>query len=161
MKSPYFIGFNYSRLSLENAFSEGPGVQLEYQHPDYKGGRKRFCREYEYYSVGLVLLELGLWMPLADITRNIIGDPKVLRQALLDTKVPSLSSYMGTAYAEAVAVCLRGDSGNSTEPANARETFERKVLRKIDKLSMAYTDLWTDPDETILRSEFPTPLVLR
>ncbi|KAL8878926.1 MAG: hypothetical protein Q9198_003363 [Flavoplaca austrocitrina] len=161
MKSPYFIGFNYSRLNLGRAFSEGPNVQLEYQHPDYKGGQKRFCQEYEYYSVGLVLLELGLWMPLADITRNIIGDLKVLRQVLLDTKVPSLGSYMGTAYAEAVAVCLRGDFGNSTEPADVREEFERKVLRKIDKLSMAYTDLWADHNKTMLRSEFPRPLISR
>lgn len=60
MTSPYFIGFNYSRLNLETAFTQGPHQQLEYQHPEYLHGPKRFCQEYEYYSVGLMLLELGL-----------------------------------------------------------------------------------------------------
>lgn len=132
MTSPYFVGFNYSRLNLETAFTQGPNQQLEYQHPDYLEGPKRFCQEYEYYSVGLVLLELGLWLPLETITKGILGSPPEMLKALLRTQVPKLKSYMGSAYEDAVATCLNTDFGGSSNPAEVREVFERKVLLKLE-----------------------------
>ena len=133
MTSPYFIGFNYSRLNLETAFTQGPDQQqLEYQHPEYLLGRRRFCQEYEYHSVGLVLLELGLWFPLEAITKEIQGSPTEMVQALLRRHVPKLKTYMGSAYEEAVMACLNGDLGVSADPLEVREAFERKVLLKID-----------------------------
>lgn len=135
MTSPYFIGFNYSRLNLETAFTQGPHQQLEYQHPEYLHGLKRFCQEYEYYSVGLVLLELGLWLPLEAITKDIIGSPLEMLKALLTTQVPKLKSYMGSAYEDAVATCLNSDFGGSSNPAEVREVFDRKVLRKLEHRS--------------------------
>lgn len=131
MTSPYFIGFNYSRLNLETAFTQGPNQQLEYQHPEYLRGPNRFCQEYEYYSVGLVLLELGLWLSLEAITEEILGTPTEMLRALLRTRVPKLKSYMGSAYEDAVATCLNGDFGDSANPAEVREAFERKVLLKV------------------------------
>ena len=38
MTEPYFTGFSYSRLNLETAFTQGPHIQLEYQHPEYPIG---------------------------------------------------------------------------------------------------------------------------
>ena len=131
MTEPYFIGFSYSRLNLETAFTQGPNRQLEYQHPEYLGGRKRFCQEYEYYSVGLVLLELGLWLPLEVITQSIRGSPTETLDVLLKKEVPKLKTYMGSAYEDAVATCLKGDFGGSSNPAEVREAFERKVLLRI------------------------------
>ena len=133
MASPYFIGFNHSRLNLEEAATKPPGPQLEYQHPEYLKGRKRFCQEYEYYSVGLVLLELGFWAPLSEIVGKILGSPEQMKEALLKTRMSILKTYMGSAYADAVTACLRNDFGGSSEPAEVREVFERMVLRKIEK----------------------------
>ena len=131
MTEPYFIGFSYSRLNLKTAFTQGPNKQLEYQHPEYLSGLKRFCQEYEYYSVGLVLLELSLWLPLEAITEGIRGTPMEMLNVLLKEKVPKLKTYMGSAYEEAVTTCLKGDFGGSSNPAEVREAFERKVLLKI------------------------------
>ena len=131
MTEPYFIGFSYSRLNLETAFTQGPNKQLEYQHPEYLSGPKRFCQEYEYYSVGLVLLEMSLWLPLEAITEGIRGTPTEMLSVLLKEKVPKLKTYMGSAYEEAVTTCLKGDFGGSSNPAEVREAFERKVLLKI------------------------------
>ena len=131
MTEPYFIGFSYSRLNLETAFTQGPNKQLEYQHPEYLSGPKRFCQEYEYYSVGLVLLEMSLWLPLEAITEGIRGTPTEMLNVLLKEKVPKLKTYMGSAYEEAVTTCLKGDFGGSSNPAEVREAFERKVLLKI------------------------------
>lgn len=131
MTEPYFIGFSYSRLNLETAFTQGPNKQLEYQHPEYLSELKRFCQEYEYYSVGLVLLELGLWLALEKITQGIRGNPTEMLNAILEKEVPKLKSYMGSSYEEAVATCLKGDFGGSLNPAEVREAFESKVLLKI------------------------------
>ena len=136
MTSPYFTGFNYSRLNLETAFTQGPDrQQLEYQHPEYLLGRSRFCQEYEYYSVGLVLLELGLWLPLEAITKEIEGSPTEMVKVLLKRHVPKLKTYMGSAYEEAVIACLNGDLRVSADPLEVREAFERKVLLKIEPQS--------------------------
>ena len=131
MTEPYFIGFSYSRLNLETAFTQGPNKQLEYQHPEYLSGPKRFCQEYEYYSVGLVLLELSLWLPLEVITESVRGAPTEMLNFLLKKEVPKLKTYMGSAYEEAVTTCLKGDFGGGSSPAEVREAFERKVLLKI------------------------------
>ncbi|KAF6236138.1 hypothetical protein HO173_005767 [Letharia columbiana] len=135
MTSPHFIGFSYSRLNLENAFTQGPNQQLEYQHPDYLRGPNRFCQEYEYYSVGLVLLELGFWAPLETISKGIVGSPSEMLQALVKTHVPVLKTYMGRAYGDAVAACLSSDFGDSSNPTQVRETFEQKVLLKVENRS--------------------------
>lgn len=135
MTSPYFIGFNYSRLSLETAFSQGPNQQLEYQHPEYLRGPTRFCQEYEYYSVGLVLMELGFWAPLEVITGDILGKPVEMVVALTTNYVPVLKTYMGSAYGDAVATCLNGDFGGSENPAEVREAFEERVLVHIERHS--------------------------
>ena len=135
MKSPYFIGFNYSRLNLETAFTQGPKKELDYQHPEYLLGPRRFCQEYEYYSVGLVLLELGLWSPIEVTAKDIIGNPAEMLEGLLRKHVPKLKSYMGSAYEDAVVMCLNGDFGGSSNPAEVREAFERKVLLKLEHQS--------------------------
>lgn len=132
LTSPYFIGFNYSRLNLGTAFTQGPSKQLDYQHPEYIRNREKFSQEYEYFSVGLVLLELGFWSPLEQITSNIRGSQDVVARSLLEEYVPILKTYMGTAYAEAVAVCLSGDLGGSSNPVEVREAFDERVLRRIE-----------------------------
>ncbi len=135
MTSPYFIGFSYSRLNLETAFTQGPKQELDYQHPEYLQGPRRFCQEYEYYSVGLVLLELGFWSPIEVITKDILGSPTEMLKGLLRKQVPKLKSYMGSAYEDAVVTCLNGDFGGSSNPAEVREAFERKVLLKLEHQS--------------------------
>ena len=136
MSSPCFTGSTYSRLDHGEAFSSSAPVEqqeyvLDYQHPLRQQGRERFRQEFDYYSIGLVLLELGLWMPLKKIVRDIRGTPEELLEALLKDWVPNLKSYMGTAYAEAVDTCLRLEFGESSKTVEVRETFERKVLQKI------------------------------
>ena len=131
MTSPYFIGFNYSRPE-ERFTIMPPPEQLDYGHPIYTRGQKPFCQEFDYYSIGLVLLELGFWDPLTGITRDIRGGtPEELLEGLLKDSVPSLKSYMGDAYAEAVGACLRMEFGESSKTVEVRESFERKVLQRI------------------------------
>jgi serine/threonine protein kinase len=123
MQSPYFLGFLSSRQNEESAFTEGPtddARHKDYQHPEYLRGKERFRAEFDYYSLGLTLLELGLWSSLDKIiaSSDCVGrSPEDVREMLLKKRVPHLGQAMGELYQCAVDVCLRGnfiDKGSSS-----------------------------------------------
>lgn len=117
MQSPYFLGFLSSRQNEENAFTEGPtddSRHKDYQHPEYLRGKVRFRAEFDYYSLGLTLLELGLWSSLDKIvaSSDFSGrSPEEVREILLKKRVPHLGQTMGELYRDAVDACLRGGFG--------------------------------------------------
>lgn len=66
----YFIGFNHSRVNDDNAYSSLSAPEMEYQHPVYRRNALsnvdnstnpvvRFRQEFDYYSVGMVLIEIA------------------------------------------------------------------------------------------------------
>jgi hypothetical protein len=65
---PFIVGFNYSRPENNSKWSEGLNAdelwQLDYHHPDYAQRQKLFCMRHDYDSLGIVLLEIGLWKTL-------------------------------------------------------------------------------------------------
>lgn len=143
---PWLIGFNYSRLNDATAFTQGPGYEralLDYQHPSYleslkeaKGPQasspKRFRQQFEYYSVGLVLLEIALWRPLQRIVRNVGGDPWKVKDHLLRHHMPIARNHMGDHYAAAIEACLSCYRGEETEDVEStRMAFETRVVLPI------------------------------
>ncbi|KAM7189224.1 putative cyclin-dependent kinase 1 [Naviculisporaceae sp. PSN 640] len=130
LSQPYFIGFGLARFSSDTAFSRGPRAERqlqEYQHPVYlraatllmtndvttaansttNSNFERYRQEFDYYSIGLVLIEIAFWQPLAKITEKIKGSPEQVRRALLSQGYLGLvASYMGDRYAEVVRRCL-------------------------------------------------------
>lgn len=143
--SPYLIGFNHSRMDNEKAFTEGPNISnkhIEYQHPEYRMSDKRtqnrFHRIYDYYSLGIVLFEIGIWTPFNEISgRKSTLSPLELQNYLIKNAVPKLDGWMGTVYRDAVTACLKGDFGSRCrdESEEARlETlaeFESKVVQPL------------------------------
>lgn len=142
---PWIIGFNYSRLDDKTAFTEGPGYERslqEYQHPEYlencsrdysqhTNSPIRYRHEFEYYSVGLVLLEIGLWKPLGRMTKPIQGGPKEVLKRLFKDHLPAVKTHMGDFYGEAVEACLASYSRATEEPNEARRAFESQVVNPI------------------------------
>ncbi|KAL9077707.1 MAG: hypothetical protein Q9161_000079 [Pseudevernia consocians] len=133
----YLIGFNHSRPNTKVAFTEGPHTnpgEEDYQHPQYAnhGSRQRFQPGYDYYSVGLVLLEMGLWVSLSDLIEGDIEDFTPLQQQRfwLENAVPLLGQSMGAMYRNAVAFCL-GDA--LLEMADPLEGFEINVVDQLKK----------------------------
>jgi len=138
---PYLIGFNHSRQSNEFAFTEGPCDDVDvrdYHHPEYREGgtKRRFQEHFDYYSVGIVLLELGLWKPLRKLIRGKdTCTPRQIRDYLLEESVPLLGSYMGGIYRDAVVACMSGNVPQEREkgaPA-AWEAFEATVVGPLLK----------------------------
>jgi serine/threonine protein kinase len=131
LDNPYIVGFNHSRPDDQEAFTFGASTdrkQRLYHHPDYDTDREdgRFQLSYDYYSLGLVLLEIGLWEILEEITqREVLATlhPSAQRKHLVEVCVPRLGPAMGTNYQNAVRLCL-----GVGEIVLDRESFEEKVV---------------------------------
>jgi len=147
LSSPYFVGFNYARLNEEKAFSDLPGPEKEYQHPVYLRNTRnysddpqkpfrRFRQEFDYYSVGLVLMEIAFWKPLHVITKNITGTPEELLTKLLKTHISLVKTYMGDSYAESVRSCLTCYTAEYRTPEEVRENFNQTVVIPISQCSL-------------------------
>ena len=146
--NPYVIGFNHSRPDEASAFSEGPNQDsavFDYQHPEYRSSRRRFRPEYDYYSLGLVLLEIGIWMPLDEMISKLKSfdssrhNPQKLQQALhqavIKERVSVLGQYMGTTYRDAVRSCLEGQIRDDIDSGGvslfAGSSFARLVIQPL------------------------------
>ena len=117
-KNPYLIGFSHSRQSGEKVFTRCFFillVDLRYLHPQYISERcARFNECYDYYSLGMVLLELGVWHLISDWTlsdkwRRLMLDPYQTRDKILEDIVPKLGSATGKVYMDVVTTCLKAD----------------------------------------------------
>ena len=144
---PYLIGFQHSRSTDD--FSEGPLQDKKhhrYHHPAYISTEnhqfKRFRRQYDYYSFGILLLEIGFWETIDTIASEHRGeDNSKFSESLINIKLPLLGSRMGSRYASLVADCLRGwnegdeRSSSIALKAQANIDFKHKVVKPLRSLS--------------------------
>jgi serine/threonine protein kinase len=134
-------GFSDSRPATSN-LTMGPSHEfLPYQHPEYSL-RTGYKRQYDYYSVGVVLLEVGLWTPISKIwsAHNGIDDTQAFRRTLLEAYVPELGERMGSVYRDAVALCLEAQAledlkEDTTNQSPAQRSFKSGV---VDMLAKCY-----------------------
>lgn len=142
--SPYIIGFNLSRPDHPTEISRGPEDNpdfVNYQDPRYRDGRARYKTEFDYFSLGLVLLEIGMWKTL----HQLIGPQEKLPIRMIRKQyLPLLGPRMGKSYRDAVSACLSFEV-NSDIPENgpagqeqsnaAKLQFERDVLEVLGRCS--------------------------
>lgn len=127
---PYLIGFEFSRANVGDAVKEIPGASNEfnlYRHPDRQGlpvrpvdntqgTRPPYSKKFDIYSLGVVLLEIGLWRRLVSVRAEATKDADYgadtaprFREWALNHIVPKLEANMGPVYMEVVRDCLAGD----------------------------------------------------
>ncbi|KAF8249506.1 hypothetical protein K440DRAFT_620878 [Wilcoxina mikolae CBS 423.85] len=116
--SPWVTGFDFARPNQkdEHSFEVDSGENDIYRHPDLRQnienieehGRIPYRRQFDVYSLGLVLLEIGLWTPLSNICNQKDTPTKATARfkAACNLNVPH---QMGTSYNELVLRCLDGD----------------------------------------------------
>jgi serine/threonine protein kinase len=139
LEEPYLIGFNYARPVEPKAFTTGPPpskAALSYCHPEYNPDNAQRARPfrmvYDYYSLGLVLLEIGLWVTMNSLSSK---STRELKKTLLKSRVPMLKHVMGTAYRDAVEACLR-DHIETDSPEAFEDTimeFQKLVVEPLQK----------------------------
>jgi hypothetical protein len=142
-KESRIVGFAGGRDNQLNSYTHGPDEDSQlghYQHPEYLAHKERYREEFDYYSVGMLLLEIGLWKPLARITESsrlrAMSDEQ-FRREVIETRVPYLGVAMGTRYMEATRTCLEGGfTGESGDEGDWADTcyymsFKRLVMDRI------------------------------
>lgn len=106
-----------------------------------------YRREFDVYSLGVLLLEIGFWCPIQRIARDFKSkSPTAFASKLRTQYVPDLEGRMGRTYTNIVAYCLSETSVDSSSTAvgtNSDDeylvqmkrflnTFEEKVVTKIE-----------------------------
>lgn len=141
LTSPRIVGFTHSRpdggiwSSSGYAQSSGSSMPLAYVHPNYTNQEPgqvapRYIRIYDYYSVGVILLELGLWKSHTTILDRFSDDNVQTCDKIYMKYVPRLRMYMGSAYTKAVTKCIQ-IAFKKEEPSASAE----------DQLSEFYSDV--------------------
>ena len=137
LHDPYLVGFNHSRPDKNTAFTTGLNQKKEqkpYQHPEYLRSTKnlRFRAEFDYYSVGVVLLEIGLWSLVEDMAKGAVeGTDRGRTKSWLDDAVPQLGSAMGGVYRDAVQACIGGVLGGNDTGMRPVDLFDRMVVEEL------------------------------
>jgi hypothetical protein len=142
---PYVLGWGTSRpvnadTNLVGMFEFEPNL---HHHKDRFGQpNRKFAREHDVYSLGVVLLEIGLWKTMSTIfAKQIQRQPKVdvknqastfqkVNGYIMDkTQSLELRQEMGAAYAEVIKTCLTWPSaGSESDACDLAITFRKTVV---------------------------------
>ena len=121
LSKPQLIGFDYARPDSENQKSEETDVAHNiYRHPSAQGApRERFTPAFDLFALGIILLEIGIWVPMQELHSRYKRDKgladdaatKLLHSHLQNPQrgrgvVKDLPFMMSTKYFEAVRSCL-------------------------------------------------------
>lgn len=138
-EEPYLINFRNSRPDGRNFETEEPvGEEGSiYRHPDCNG-KFRFQEIYDYYSIGLVLLEIGLWEPLQWFSGGYPTNQ--FRENLIKDHVGPLGQTMGETYRNTVRACLDGtfdkfDKGSAGRLSSRLGQFCESVVKPLEELA--------------------------
>ncbi|KAI5293404.1 hypothetical protein KEM52_005562, partial [Ascosphaera acerosa] len=178
---PYLASFAHLDNGDQQLGPEPMSLQM-YRHPDdSRVISDRSAWAYDLYSLGLVLLEIGLWTPLSALWKSKY-DRATFKSRLEKFYVKRLGSKCGSAYMKAVQLCL--DAPNfvlSTTPmsdlslrctktftypwsdaseANDWSVFSKNFACTITNILLrsASLDIFFPPSELDLNERLPPPL---
>jgi hypothetical protein len=135
----YLSDWGYARSDQQNTdmrsdFEVEPNL---YRHPRRQGRPgQQFTRVHDIYALGVVLLEIGLWVTLSRIMQTKIREaensgrlpkPKAVLDELVARAALYLPKEMGMGYTQAVLACLREDFRGTDGPSLAVD-FQEKVI---------------------------------
>ena len=121
---PYIMGYGLSRpddvptviqhddVGVKETIYSRRGREVDvnidfYKHPDKAAEpARRFRHSYDIYSMGLVLLEIGLWQSLQKFESENWTDAYAFRRFVLERLVPDLWGQCGSIYGGVVKDCL-------------------------------------------------------
>lgn len=135
----YLSDWGYAR-SVQQGTDMRADFEVEpnfYRHPDRQGRpTHQFNRLHDIYALGVVLLEIGLWVTLSRLMEAKIKEAensgrlpnrKKVAEDLMALAAQGLPKEMGVGYTKAVLACLKGDFRGTEGPALAVD-FQEKVV---------------------------------
>lgn len=108
LRSPVICSFDlFSEYDIEPTNAMPPlNIYRHPEDPKFTGEKgKVYGPQFDLYSLGLILLEVGLWQPLADLwkPKYTLAD---FKQRVEDVYIRRLASKCGTAYMHVVRDCF-------------------------------------------------------
>ena len=143
IRKPYLISWDQCGEDVTDP-PQAMHVSRLYRHPESRvGARSTFKPAYDLYSLGLVLLEVGLWMPLHKLWKTKYTLP-IFRKKLQSTYAQKLAGKCGSAYKRVVEYCLHAADMDRMTPSSQRlsqdyhqakeqEDFYWKALKPLEK----------------------------
>ncbi|KAJ5082439.1 hypothetical protein N7532_011482 [Penicillium argentinense] len=135
----YLSDWGYAR-SVQQGTDMRADFEVEpnlYRHPNRQGHpNQQFTRLHDIYALGVVLLEIGLWVTLSRLMEAKIKEaksngrlprPKKVVEDLMALAIQGLPKEMGMGYTKAVLACLKGDFRGTEGPTLAVD-FQEKVV---------------------------------
>ena len=130
ISDPFLSGFDASRPDLDAALSvvpRNPSIGDLHRHPASLRGQPH-RKAFDIYSLGLVLLEIGLWKVLQTYHKPQYSASRWREKVVLAVLVPTLARRMGRKYKEVVEMCLTvGEDMTSSEAGNLMEAVVTKL----------------------------------
>ncbi|KAI0811594.1 hypothetical protein GGR55DRAFT_108346 [Xylaria sp. FL0064] len=151
----YLLGWDLSRPDHPSELSESIsvstlGLQTKreiirmYTHPDVfsieqpRGKRPRYHARWDIYSIGLILLEIGLWRTIDTIRYGCRNDDE-FRLRVRTEYCDRLQWKMGLVYWRAVQICLNDDFDLKDEGYSGKDDyslqvgFEKQVVYELER----------------------------
>jgi hypothetical protein len=120
----WITGFDYARPDDLREQTDKPAADPEtdiYRHKLVLEGAVRYRRAFDIYSLGLILLEIGLWMPLRDIYKTKYTY-ETFKLRLEQFHYPSLAFAAGKTYGTVVRRCLDDGLNDKIQVSNFDES---------------------------------------
>ena len=111
IRHPFITSFDQCDDDSQSPHQE-PLISSMYRHPmNERGQRTSFKLSFDVYSLGLILLEIGLWMPINKLwkTKYTRFDFKARLQSIY---VKKLAAKCGSTYMRVVEYCLKVGDGD-------------------------------------------------
>lgn len=144
IRRPYVASFDQCADDAPSDHQE-PLMSSIYRHPEtQRGERSAYKPTYDIYSLGLILLEIGLWMPLGRLWKA-----KYVRWSfksrLQSIYIKKLAAKCGSTYMRLVEYCLRAadrvpEAGDSLQGFSEDSRLPRlhtefywKVIKELER----------------------------
>jgi serine/threonine protein kinase len=137
ISSPVLVGFDTSRPDLDTDMSVSSkhpsSVTSLHRHPESLSPSRRrpYCKSFDIYSLGLVLLEIGLWKVLQTYHRPQYSAERWRDKIVLPVLVPGLGSKVGQLYRSVVEKCLTVDEDISSQEASQ---FMESIVATLESI---------------------------
>lgn len=141
IRKPYLTGF-HPRVSGSSNQDVDKSAEC-YRHPMLAGDSKAtFEQAHDYYSLGLILLEIGLWMPVQKFWKSRYK-PGDFKARLQDIYLKKLSAKCGDGYMNAVRFCMTAadylgyqklpSSSSLAHEGSALHDFQMNVIKPLER----------------------------
>lgn len=138
--APFLQGLDFARPNQAPSLGravEDPEHDI-YRHPKRQGPARQGHRKiHDIYSLGVVLLEIGLWQCATSIVPIRQGknfNVTDMVQRLIDAADSRLAHYAGSSYRDAVIVCLTGGFNIQMDDvieSRLDQAFKENVIDKL------------------------------